>query len=69
MGTLEAIHTRRSIRKYEERPIPKELIEKILSAATMAPSARNKQPWHFLVIDDREILQKASEINPHARMD
>ena len=68
MDTLEAIHTRRSIRKYEECPIPKELIEKILSAAMMTPSARNKQPWHFLVIDDREILQKASEINPHARM-
>jgi len=68
MDTIETIHTRRSIRKYQDRPVPEEFIRKILAAAMMAPSARNTQPWHFVVIDDQEILKEASQINPHARM-
>ena len=58
MDTLDAIHTRRSIRTYLDRPVPEELIEKLLAAAMQAPSARNQQPWQFIVIDDRAILAK-----------
>jgi len=68
MDAIEALHTRRSVRKYEDRPVPRETVEKVLAAAMMAPSARNKQPWHFVVIDERETLVKASRINPYAKM-
>jgi nitroreductase len=53
MDALEAIHTRRSIRKYEKKPLPDELLQPVLAAAMTAPSARNAQPWQFVVIDDR----------------
>jgi len=68
MDTLEAIRTRRSIRKYEGRPVPDELIRQVLAAAMSAPSARNAQPWHFIVIDDRAVLKKIPRINPNAKM-
>ncbi len=68
MDTLEAIRTRRSIRKYLDRPVPEELIRKTLAAAMQAPSARNQQPWHFLVIDDRAILAKIAALMPNAAM-
>ena len=68
MDTLEAIHTRRSIRTYLDKPVPEALITKLLAAAMAAPSARNQQPWEFVVITDREILRAISSINPYAQM-
>ena len=68
MEVLEAIRTRRSVRQFQERPVPDELIEKLLRAAMNAPSARNGQPWQFVVITDRQILRQASTINPYAKM-
>ena len=58
MDTLDAIRTRRSIRTYLDRPVPEDLIQKLLATAMQAPSARNQQPWQFVVIDDRAILAK-----------
>jgi nitroreductase len=54
MDVLEAIRIRRSIRKYRPEPIPDEKLEIILEAARLAPSAANRQPWRFVVIEDRE---------------
>ena len=68
METLEAIHTRRSIRKYAKEPIPEQLIQKLLAAAMMAPSARNAQPWQFVVITEREMLSEIPKINSNAWM-
>jgi nitroreductase len=68
MDAMEAIHTRRSIRKYQPRGVPEELIEKLLAAAMQAPSARNEQPWQFVVIDDRSILGKVPAFMPNAAM-
>ncbi|MGO9112768.1 MAG: nitroreductase family protein [Thermoguttaceae bacterium] len=68
MDTLEAIHTRRSIRKYLIQPVPEELIQTLLAAAMQAPSARNQQPWQFVVIDDCAMLAKIPEIMPNAPM-
>ncbi len=68
MDVLETIHTRRSIRKYRDRPVPEELIQKLLAAAMQAPSARNEQPWQFVVIDDRTMLAKIPEFMPNAAM-
>lgn len=52
---LEFIKSRRSIRKLEPRPIPKEEIEEILEVAITAPSAHNAQPWRFVVITNNEV--------------
>jgi nitroreductase len=68
MNALETIHTRRSIRKYLDQPVPEELIQRLLAAAMQAPSARNQQPWHFIVIDDRQLLAKIPEFMPNAAM-
>jgi nitroreductase len=68
MDALEAIHTRRSIRKYQDRPVPEELLGRLLAAAMQAPSARNAQPWQFVIIDDRQLLVEISRINPNAGM-
>jgi nitroreductase len=68
MDTLDAIRTRRSIRKYEPKEVPEELVEKAIAAAMMAPSARNAQPWQFVVLTDRGLLRQIPKINPHAWM-
>ncbi len=68
MDVLEAIHTRRSIRKFQEQPVAGQQIEKLLRAAAMAPSARNAQPWHFVVFTERHLLDRVPEVNPNAWM-
>lgn len=51
MDALAIIHTRRSIRRYTQQPVPPALIDQLLEAATFAPSAHNCQPWRFVVIE------------------
>jgi len=48
------IKGRRSIRRYEEKPVPKEIIEKLLNAGISAPSGMNLQPWRFVVIENKD---------------
>ena len=52
MELKEVIKARRSIRKYQDRPVEREKINACLEAARLAPSACNSQPWHYIVIDD-----------------
>jgi nitroreductase len=62
MDVFEAVQKRRSIRAYEATPVPREKLEKILEAARLAPSAGNRQPWHFIVVTDaskREMLGRS----------
>jgi nitroreductase len=68
METLEAIHTRRSIRKYTDQPIDPQVLEQILAAGMMAPSARNEQAWQFVVVQNRDTLAALSKISPYAAM-
>ena len=68
MDTLEAIHTRRSIRDYQDKPVSAELVEEIIGAAMMAPSAGNVRPWQFIVLDDPEVLARIPAIHPHGAM-
>lgn len=61
MDVFEAVQERRSIRVYQDTPVPREKLEKILEAARLAPSARNIEPWHFIAVTDnekRKILSK-----------
>jgi nitroreductase len=52
MDVLEAIHARRSIRKYKPEAIPNKKLEMILEATRLAPSASNRQPWRFVLVQD-----------------
>lgn len=68
MDAYEAITTRRCVRKFKTEKIPSDLLNNILKAAMHAPSARNEQPWQFIVIDDKKLLDAISEKHPHASM-
>ncbi|MFA6033896.1 MAG: nitroreductase family protein [Myxococcota bacterium] len=68
MDMIEAIMTRRSVRKYLDREIPEELLHTLLAAAMNAPSAGNQQPWDFIIIRDKAVLAGLHKINPHAAM-
>lgn len=57
----EVLEKRRSIRKYKDTTIPKESILKILEAARIAPSASHRQPWHFIVVEDKETIKKLAK--------
>lgn len=61
--TIETIKTRRSIRRFTAKPVPKEDIDVLLDAAMHAPSACNQQPWHFVVIDDPGTLAALSTVH------
>ncbi len=54
MDVFEAVSQRKSVRAYTDEPVPREKLEKILESARLAPSARNTQPWHFVVVTDKE---------------
>ncbi len=68
MDVLEAIFTRRSIRNFTDREIEPEKIETLLRAAMQAPSAHNKQPWQFVVINKRPLLDAIADFHPYAKM-
>jgi len=60
MSFIDTVLSRRSIRRYEKQDIPKDVLDKILEAGRQAPSAGNKQPWHFIVLSDYDIKEKLS---------
>ncbi len=60
---VKAILERRSVRKYLDKPVPGDLRDALLKAAMSAPSACNQQPWHFVIIEDRDILVELSGIH------
>lgn len=62
MELTHAIKSRRSIRKYKDESIPKEFIEKIIEAGTLAPSGKNKQPWKFYVIQGEKRREMVDEM-------
>jgi len=68
MDTFEAIHTRRSIRRYTNQQIEDGTIKKLLAAAMSAPSAANEQLWEFIVIKNRTILDAIPTFSPFASM-
>lgn len=62
MANLDFIYERKSIRKFKNDSIPKEDILTLLDAATHAPSPKNQQNWHFIVLQNQEMIQKLTEI-------
>jgi nitroreductase len=67
MDAFELIKIRRSIREYQDKPVPKEALEKIVDAARFAPTARVVQPWEFIVITQPEKLQKLAGLAENGR--
>lgn len=61
MDTFDAIMKRRSIRKYEHKPLKEGDLRKILEAGRQAPSAANRQPWHFVVVEEEEERRAVAE--------
>ena len=57
---INLIKSRRSIRSFEEKPVDKELLEEIIQAGRFAPSAKNRQPWKFIVITNRDFIDSLS---------
>jgi nitroreductase len=68
MELLEAIHTRRSIRQYKDKPVSEEMVRIVLEAAMMAPSAGNVQPWQFVVVNDRKKMAQVKDVHPYVGM-
>jgi len=58
---LKEIKNRRSVRSYLDKKIPEELLHKVLEAARLAPSASNRQPWKFVIVQDKELKKKIME--------
>jgi len=61
MELKEIIEKRESVRSYEDRPVPKEKLERVLEAARLAPSASNRQPWKFIVVREEKRRQELAE--------
>ena len=61
----ELIQKRRSIRRFEERPVEPEKIDRLMEAALRAPSSRSLNPWEFIVVDERSKLETLAACKPH----
>ena len=68
MEALEALKTRRSVRAFTSRPVSMETVRELIRAAQHAPSAGNEQPWHFIILTDRELLDRIPDYHPYAGM-
>lgn len=65
---LSAIFARRSVREYTTEEVSDEDLRALLEAAMAAPSGNNRQPWQFVVVKDRALLDRLAEVHPYARM-
>ena len=67
MDLMEVIRTRRSVRKYQDKPIAKELLETIVDAGRLAATARNEQPWEFIVVTDPQLKAQVAAATDHGK--
>ena len=68
MGMLEMIRTRRSVRRFLDRTVPDELVDKILEAGRWAPSGLNNQPWKFAVVTGRAMKEDLSKLTRYSKI-
>jgi len=68
MELYEGLISRRSLRRYTGESTGEDKIRKIIKAGMYAPSARNRRPWHFIIIDDRVIMKKIMAVHPYSSM-
>lgn len=67
MDMQELLRKRRSIRKYTDNPIEKEKIDLLVRAVLLSPTSRNSRPWEFIMVEDRELLEKLSQAKAGAQ--
>jgi nitroreductase len=65
VDVFETIQTLLAVRDYQDRPVPEEVVRRILEAGRLTASAMNKQPWHFVVVRDPETLRQIGANSPH----
>ena len=65
---MENIFNRKSVRQYTAEPVSDADLQTLLKAAMAAPSAKNRQPWRFIVVNEREVLDSLAEGLPYAKM-
>ena len=68
LSPVEAILARRSIRRYEDKPVEQEKIDTILACACASPSANNFRPWHFIAVTERAALNALADAHPYGKM-
>jgi nitroreductase len=64
---MDAVFKRRSVRQYLDQDVDEALLKKILGAGMSAPSAGNEEPWHFIVIEDKKLLNDVGGCSPYAK--
>ena len=62
MDTFEAIRTLRAVRAFRDEPVPDEIVRRIVEAGRLTASAANRQPWHFIVVRDKDMLRQLGAI-------
>lgn len=62
MEVFDAVRTILAVRRYEDRPVPQAVIRRIVEAGRLSASSMNRQPWHFVVVQDRETLHRLGEL-------
>src|SRR5215212_256746 len=62
MDVFEALRTIVAVRTFQDKPVPDDLIHRIVEAARLTSSSRNLQPWQFIVVQDRAMLKKLGEL-------
>jgi nitroreductase len=66
MNVSDAIRNKRAIRKFEERPLPEQVVRAILNAGRRSQSSKNTQPWQFIAVQQRDVLKALSECGAYA---
>ena len=67
MDAIQALKTRRSVRAYQTRPVPRDILTDIVDCARQAPSAMNQQLWEFIIITKPESCQRLGQLIAHAK--
>ena len=67
MDVYEAVRTRLTVREFKPDPVPDDVVQKMLRAVQWAPSSRNRQPWHLVVVRDKDMLRKIGSIASSGR--
>lgn len=67
MDAIECLKTRRSVRAYDSKPVPKEILEDLVDCGRLASSAINIQPWAFIVLTDAAVKKQLAEITDHGK--
>jgi nitroreductase len=67
MDVFDSIRTLLAVRRYQDRPVPEEVIRRVLEAGRLTASAINKQPWHFVVVQNRDALRQLGALVPQDR--